>query len=73
MACIGVRMTDNEKQWVDEYAKAHRQSVSDFVRSVVFEKIDNELELRLFEEYLAAPLEDKETISFAEAKSMWSV
>jgi uncharacterized protein (DUF1778 family) len=72
MACIGVRMTEDEKQWVDAYARAHRQSVSDFVRSVLFEKMDNELELKLFEEYLSAPSEDKETISLAEAKSMWS-
>jgi hypothetical protein len=73
MATIGVRITDNEKYWVTEIAQAHRQSVSDFVRTVLFEKMDDYLDIGLYEDYLAASAEDKETISFAEAQEMWSV
>jgi hypothetical protein len=72
MATIGIRMTENEKMWVNEYARTHKQSVSDFVRTVLFEKMDDELDLRLYEEYLNSSPEDKATISFSEAKEMWS-
>jgi hypothetical protein len=73
MAIIGIRISNNEKQRIMQYAVANRQSISAFVKSTLFEKLDDELDVQLVQEYSESPPEEKETISFAEAKRIWGV
>lgn len=43
---ITIRLDNKEKELISDYATAFGSSVSEFIRSVVLEKIEDELDLR---------------------------
>jgi len=52
MSTISIRLSEKEDLLVRNYAKMHCLSVSDLIRSSVIEKIENEIDLKLFDEAL---------------------
>lgn len=57
--CVSVRLSAAEKSLIKSYAEAQRRSVSDVIRLITLEKIEDEYDLKLFikakEEYLKNP------------------
>ncbi|KNZ42056.1 type II toxin-antitoxin system RelB family antitoxin [Acetobacterium bakii] len=52
MSTISVRLSKKEDLLVRNYAKMHGLSVSDLVRASVIEKIEDEIDLKTFDEVL---------------------
>lgn len=50
---ISVRMTDAETELIKSYAQMHGKTVSDFIRQAAIERIEDELDLKAYEEALA--------------------
>lgn len=47
---ISIRLSEDEKQLVDSYAKVHAISVSEAFKRALFEKIEDEFDVSLAEE-----------------------
>jgi hypothetical protein len=67
MALIQARLTNEEDQMVREYAKAKNISVSSLIRESILEKIEDEIDLRLYEEAMGEHIKNPQAISFGEA------
>ena len=48
---ISIRTTTQEKEQIEAYAKIHSMSVSALLKSLFFEKLENEYDLELIKEY----------------------
>lgn len=55
MAHVSLRVTEQEKKWMESYADLHNISLSDAIKSAFFEKIEDEYDLNLIEQYEANP------------------
>ncbi|NJP36047.1 type II toxin-antitoxin system RelB family antitoxin [Alkalicoccus luteus] len=66
MAALSLRVSKEEEKVIREYAKNKNLSLSDLVRSAVFEQIENEIDLRLFNEAKAEHESEPHDISFEE-------
>ncbi|WP_430597835.1 type II toxin-antitoxin system RelB family antitoxin [Enterococcus sp. AZ177] len=51
MAHVSVRMTDEEKELLESYAKLHNKSVTVVLKDSFFEKLEDEIDIRAVEEY----------------------
>ncbi|MEG1473892.1 MAG: DUF6290 family protein [Christensenella sp.] len=51
MAHISLRVSDMEKIAMDNYAKLHGMNLSDAIKEAFFEKLEDEYDLRVIEEY----------------------
>ena len=51
MGTISLRVPDNELKAIKSYAYINNISVSDAIRRVMLEKIEDEYDLKVFEEY----------------------
>ena len=51
MAVISVRVSDEEKQTMLDFAKFNGQTVSKLLRDTFFEKIEDEYEIKIVAEY----------------------
>lgn len=47
---FSIRLTDDEKRLVDSYAKMHSMSVGEAFKRALFEKIEDEYDLTVYEE-----------------------
>ena len=47
---FSIRLTENEKRLVDSYAKLHSMSVGEAFKRALFEKIEEEYDLAVYEE-----------------------
>lgn len=65
MSTISIRLSEKEDLLVRNYAKMHKQSVSDLIRASVIEKIEDEIDLKHFDEALASM---KKTYSLDDVK-----
>ena len=45
MAHVSLRVTEEEKAWMDNYAKLHGVNLSDAVKEAFFEKLEDEYDL----------------------------
>lgn len=61
---ISLRLDQNEADLVKSYANMHGVSVSELLRKSVLEKIEDEYDLRIFEQSLAEYNENPVTYSF---------
>lgn len=52
MSVISLRLDDRDDRLVREYAKLNNVSISEFIRKVVVEKIENEIDVRTFDNAL---------------------
>lgn len=50
---ISVRMTDAETELIKSYAQMHGKTVSDFIRQAAIERIEDELDLKAYEEAIS--------------------
>jgi uncharacterized protein (DUF1778 family) len=50
MQTISLRLSDRDKKIIQEYAKISNLSVSELIRRVVIAKIEDESDIRLFDE-----------------------
>jgi len=51
MPTISFRVSEKEKKWMDNYARLHGINLSDAIKSVFFERLEDELDLKLVQEY----------------------
>lgn len=61
-----IRLEGEEKDLISDYAAAFGTSVSEFMRNAALERIEDELDLKVWEEAKAEFDSDPETISAAE-------
>ena len=47
---FSIRLTENEKRLADSYAKMHSMSVGEAFKRALFEKIEDEYDLAVYEE-----------------------
>ena len=52
MAYVSLRMTDPEKGILDSYAKLHGITVSEAVKTAIFERIEDEFDIAAVNEYI---------------------
>lgn len=51
MPHVSLRVSQQEKEWMDSYANLHGVSLSDAIKSAFFEKLEDEYDLRTIREY----------------------
>lgn len=51
MAIISLRVSDMELDILKSYAKYHNTTVSEIIRNTIFEYIEDEYDLKVFEKY----------------------
>ena len=51
MSVISIRVNDDEKKVLDSASKAYGCKVSSMIKKIVFEKLENDYDLKIFEEY----------------------
>ena len=69
MNLITIRVSDDENRLIRDYAKAHNINISELIRQSVLEKIENEIDLKIFNQLLKEHEEDPQDISFNEMNS----
>jgi predicted DNA-binding protein len=67
---LSIRFTDEEVNVLKKFAALEGISVSELVRSSVFEKIEDVLDLGLVEESIKQYQKDKKTYSLSEVKKL---
>lgn len=65
MAIISVRMTERDNKLIKEYAAMHNISISDLIRNAVIEKIEDEIDIKSFDNALR---EMKKSYSLGDVK-----
>jgi hypothetical protein len=66
MSIIQARLSENESAIVKEYARANNMSLSSLIRDSVFEKIENEIDLRTYEKAMSEFRKNPKTYSHEE-------
>ena len=66
MATISLRVSEEEEKIMRDYAKANNLSMSELVRSTLLERIEDDIDLQLYQEAKAEHEEDPCDISFDE-------
>ena len=65
---VSVRMSEEEKQAAEAYAKAHGLSLSAAIRQVFFEKIEDEYDIAVADAAMRENEKNPKTYSHEEAK-----
>lgn len=68
MPHVSLRVTEQEKKWMDSYAQLHGVKLSDAIKDAFFEKLEDEYDLKCIREYEANP--DTKCYSHKEVKEM---
>ena len=50
---FSIRLTEDEKRLADSYAKMHSMSIGEAFKRALFEKIEDEYDLKVYEEAMA--------------------
>ena len=64
MTVVSLRIDNQEDQLIKEYAKANNISVSALFRNAVLEKIEDEIDLNLYNQAMSEHKENPQSISF---------
>ncbi|EDP68923.1 hypothetical protein CAT7_06768 [Carnobacterium sp. AT7] len=64
MTVVSLRIDNQEEQLIKEYAKANNISVSALFRNAVLEKIEDEIDLSLYNQAMSENKENPQSISF---------
>ena len=67
---ISLRLSDQDNKLIRDYAALHGMSVSEFIRNVVIEKIEDEIDIQTYRDTTAELEKDNETYSMEEAKTL---
>ena len=63
---ISLRMSDKEEKLIKEYAKANNITVSSLLREAVLEKIEDEIDLKIYDNAMNEHKKEDTSISFEE-------
>ena len=66
MNSITLRINDDENNLIRDYAKANNITISELMRQSVLEKIEDEIDLDIYEQAMQAQKENPQDISFDE-------
>ena len=55
MPHVSIRVTDTEKDWMESYAKLQGASLSDAIKDIFFERLEDEYDLKSIREYEVSP------------------
>ncbi|MGN7854292.1 type II toxin-antitoxin system RelB family antitoxin [Exiguobacterium sp. 22311] len=64
MSTISVRLDDQDTRLIKEYAKAKNITISTLVRDAVLDRIEDEIDLQLYNDSMEAHRKKSEAISF---------
>ena len=67
---ISIRMTEDEKQLAESYAKLHGMSLSEAIKRALFERIEDEYDIAVAEAALREYEKDPKTYSHEEIMKM---
>ena len=68
MSVVSIRFNDEEEEIVKNYVKSKETDLSQYIKNIIFEKIEEEYDLKLVQEYLKAKSEETlNLIPFEEA------
>lgn len=74
MASINIRLSEEDKKVIEEYAKFEGKNLTSFIRDSVFEKIEDDYDYRIAVEAYQEWEEDNfETISFEKVKEEYGI
>lgn len=65
---FSIRLTEQERQLAESYAKLHSISVGEAFKQALFERIEDEYDLKVFEEAYEKYQKNPVTYSFEEMK-----
>ena len=66
MNIITLRINDNDNKLIRDYAKANNITISDLIRNSVLEKIEDDIDLKLYNQAMKEHEENPQDISFDE-------
>ncbi|HHX97185.1 MAG TPA: ribbon-helix-helix protein, CopG family [Clostridia bacterium] len=66
MNSITLRINDDENRLIRSYAKANNISISELMRQSVLEKIEDEIDLKIYNQAMKEHKENPQDISFDE-------
>lgn len=67
---ILLRLSKQDDKLVRDYAKLYGLSVSEFIRNTIIERIENEIDIKAYEEAIRELEEDPTTYSHEEVKEL---
>ena len=74
MSVVSIRFNDEEEEIVKNYVKSKGTNLSQYIKNIIFEKIEEEYDLKLVQEYLKAKSEEiLNLIPFEEAIKEWDI
>ena len=74
MSVVSIRFNDEEEEIVKNYVKSKGTNLSQYIKNIIFEKIEEEYDLKLVQEYLKAKSEETlNLIPFEEAIKEWDI
>ena len=74
MSVVSIRFNDEEEEIVKNYVKSKGTNLSQYIKNIIFEKIEEEYDLKLVQEYLKSKSEDTlNLIPFEEAVKEWDI
>ena len=74
MSVVSIRFNDEEEEIVKNYVKSKGINLSQYIKNIIFEKIEEEYDLKLVQEYLKAKSEGTlKLIPFEEAIKEWDI
>ena len=65
---VSVRLNKEEEKLVKAYAEMYNMSISDLIRNAIMEKIEDEYDLKCYEEALEEYKKNPKTYTFEEVK-----
>ena len=72
MSVVSIRFNDEEEEIVKNYVKSKGTNLSQYIKNIIFERIEEEYDLKLVQEYIKAKSEDTlNLIPFEEAVKEW--
>ena len=70
MSVLSIRMSDEEYNALEKYAKAKSVSMNRAMKEAFFEKLEDEFDIELFDAAYAEYLKDSKTYSLEETKKI---
>ena len=74
MSVVSIRFNDDEEEILKNYVKSKGLNLSQYIKNIIFEKIEKEYDLKSVQEYLKAKSEGTlNLIPFEEAIKEWDI
>ncbi|AAL95295.1 DUF6290 family protein [Fusobacterium animalis] len=74
MSVVSIRFNDDEEEILKNYVKSKGLNLSQYIKNIIFEKIEEEYDLKSVQEYLKAKSEGTlNLIPFEEAIKEWDI